>query len=416
MHTVLIEPDDTFFFRDSIPMSAGQGRGAGARLPLPSTLHEAFRASLLEKHGCTDGGLSSFRPKDAPRQGGWLGKAKSVPSKGSKDFQSLQVTGPFPWLGPDEARPVAPEGGIFFPLPLDLVFDEKNRAHVLALRNEEQKRHSAPLPALSVSPVPPKKDQPTGFLSSGAFEAYLSGTLDNLSPADVLPWDALFEKEYRIGVELDPDTNSAAKGKLYSATHARPAERFRIAAWAGLKNPVADEATKLEELDFLLLGGERRMARATHVQADLPVPASPDFSKSSEPQALRWTLATSAVFAHGWLPGWCRDSSGNGRPDGQVCLNLEKGTAHLVAACLSKPLAFAGWDVVEGQSKPTRLAVHAGSVYYFLCENNETARELATLLHWSPRSDFYGEKGFGYGFASPFPTSPDILELASRLF
>ena len=33
MNPILVEPSDTFFFRDSIPMSAGQGRGAGARLP-----------------------------------------------------------------------------------------------------------------------------------------------------------------------------------------------------------------------------------------------------------------------------------------------------------------------------------------------------------------------------------------------
>jgi hypothetical protein len=72
--------------------------------------------------------------------------------------------------------------------------------------------------------------------------------------------------------------------------------------------------------------------------------------------------------------------------------------------------------VVKDESKPTRLAVHAGSVYYFLCENPAAARELASLLHWRPRSDFFGEKGFGYGFASPRPTSPDIQALASCLF
>jgi hypothetical protein len=37
-------------------------------------------------------------------------------------------------------------------------------------------------------------------------------------------------------------------------------------------------------------------------------------------------------------------------------------------------------------------------VYYFAAENAETATELAGLLHARPRSDAYGEKGFGYGF------------------
>jgi hypothetical protein len=60
--------------------------------------------------------------------------------------------------------------------------------------------------------------------------------------------------------------------------------------------------------------------------------------------------------------------------------------------------------------------VPAGSVYYFLCENTATARDLAALLHWRPRSDFYGEKGFGYGFACSQTTSPDVLDLAQSLF
>jgi hypothetical protein len=71
------------------------------------------------------------------------------------------------------------------------------------------------------------------------------------------------------------------------------------------------------------------------------------------------------------------------------------------------------------QAKPTQLAVPAGSVYYFLCENRATAAALATKLHWQPRSDHYGEKGCGYGLVSLHaqlhPASQDIRELAVGL-
>ena len=130
MNPVIIEPSDTFFFRDSIPMSAGQGRGAGARLPLPSTLHEALRASLFEKYGRSDT-RASFRPKDAERSGRW-DKNQSMPSQGSKDYQSLQVAGPLPYLVPDAHNADAP-AGLYFPLPLDLAFDEGNTPHSLQL-------------------------------------------------------------------------------------------------------------------------------------------------------------------------------------------------------------------------------------------------------------------------------------------
>ena len=96
------------------------------------------------------------------------------------------------------------------------------------------------------------------------------------------------------------------------------------------------------------------------------------------------------------------------------------GPAQLISWCLGKPLTVSGWDFVEQTAKPTRLAVPAGSVYYFLCGNRPTATALAKKLHWQPRSDFYGEKGCGYGLASlnvqMHPTSPDVRALANELF
>lgn len=53
MNPILLEPTDFLFFRDAVPMSASQGKGAGCRMPFPSTLHEAFRASLLRANGAT---------------------------------------------------------------------------------------------------------------------------------------------------------------------------------------------------------------------------------------------------------------------------------------------------------------------------------------------------------------------------
>lgn len=418
MNPVLIEPSDTFFFRDSIPMSAGQGRGAGARLPLPSTLHEALRASLFEKFGRTDE-RAAFRPTDAPRSGRW-DKNQSVASSGSKDYQSLQLVGPLPYLLPEPTMPDAP-AGLFFPLPLDVVFDEEGKAHALQLLVLDPARHSAPLPALAVSTAPASKEQPAGFLSATAMESYLGGDLLPLESRNAIIKQAeIFEPEYRIGVAIDPASQSAADGQLYSATHARPVDRFRFAAWTGLKNPANDEAANLAHLDFLILGGERRIGRIHRDGVMLPVPALAPAPVAEGPVLLKWVLATPAVFANGSMPGWCRDTSESHRPDNEVCLPLKTGRARLIATCQGKPLAFAGWDVVKGESKPTQLAVPAGAVFYFLCETAATAAELAGLLHWRPRSDAYGEKGFGYGLCSfanqIHPISPDLETLASQLF
>ena len=81
---------------------------------------------------------------------------------------------------------------------------------------------------------------------------------------------------------------------------------------------------------------------------------------------------------------------------------------------------MSGWDVVEKRAKPTQLAVPAGSVFYFLCENRHTAAALAARLHWHPHSDHYGEKGCGYGLCSfaveTHVTSSDVRALAKELF
>jgi CRISPR type III-B/RAMP module-associated protein Cmr3 len=138
---------------------------------------------------------------------------------------------------------------------------------------------------------------------------------------------------------------------------------------------------------------------------------------------LKWSLITPAIFAHGSLPGWCKDSRKNRSdgplPDGRVCFDLP-GSATLISWCLGRPQTVTGWDALKNEAKPTQLAVPAGSVYYFLCQDTSTATKLAEYLHWRPRSDHYGEKGCGYGLCSYdaqlHPTSPDIRQLADLIF
>src|SRR5690606_28134218 len=134
-----------------------------------------------------------------------------------------------------------------------------------------------------------------------------------------------------------------------------------------------------------------------------PLKAAPSAPTNTGPCLLKWVLVTPAIFAHGSLPGWCADTKtdrdGGQWPVGRICLDLP-GRAHLVSWCIGKPRTVSGWDVAGDHAKPTHLAVPEGSVYYFLADSPETANELARQLHWRPRSDFYGEKGCGYGFVS----------------
>jgi len=423
----LIEPTDVLFFRDGIPMSAGQGRGSGSRLPFPSTLHEALRASLIAKHGRSDK-EAAFRPKEAPRKGGWLGKGKSAPAHGgSKDYQSLRLTGPLPWIEPrdDTHRPV----GLLLPVPLDVAFDkEQTTLHRMSLMQQSTASAGAFAPAcLPVATTPPDKHgQLYGWWTVAQYQRYLAGetvaTKDAFAP---IPTDQLWSAEHRIGLAIDSATSSAQEGQLFAGSYLRLKPDVRFCFQAQLGKPIGSEQSNLDSLDWLLLGGDRRLARLWPKNEDVfgDLRTQPVAPANDGPVLLKWSLITPAIFAHGSLPGWCKDSRKNRPdgplPDGRICFDLP-GSAALISWCLGRPQTVTGWDALKNEAKPTQLAVPAGSVYYFLCQDAATATALAAKLHWQPRSDHYGEKGCGYGLVSfdakLHPTSPDIRQLANALF
>lgn len=280
---------------------------------------------------------------------------------------------------------------------------------------------------LPVATTPPdKKGQLQGWWTVSQYQRYLSGekagTHDAFKP---IPTEELWSAEHRIGLAIDPTTSSAQEGQLFAGSYLRLQDKIRFCFQSHLSKPNENEQANLDTLDWLLLGGDRRLTRLWPQTHDifagirtLPKPPTID-----GPVLMKWSLVTPAIFAHGSLPGWCKDSrrdrSGGILPDGRVCVDLP-GSAALISWCLGKPQTVTGWDALKGEAKPTQLAVPAGSVYYFLCQDAATATALAAKLHWQPRSDHYGEKGCGYGLVSfdvnLHHTSPDIHQLADLIF
>ena len=264
---------------------------------------------------------------------------------------------------------------------------------------------------------------------------YLGGDSDNAGESFApLSTSELWEAEQRIGVEIDPSSFAAKQHQLYAGDYLRANNQTRFLVQLHLSDPRAEangEGKAISGLDWLLLGGEFRLARLWQHDAvgkHLPdyfadLKQVPTYPAGDGPCLIKWALATPAIFAHGSLPGWCadtkKDRTGGPLPIGRVCFEIS-GRAQLVSWCLGKPRIVSGWDMVDGCAKPTMLAVPEGGVYYFLCENRATAVALAKKLHWQPRSDFYGEKGCGYGVVSfdvqMHRTSTDVSALAKELF
>jgi CRISPR-associated protein Cmr3 len=452
MNPLLIEPTDVLFFRDAVPMSAGQGKGAGCRLPFPSTLHEALRSSLLRVTGETDGGKKvEGRPRHAPKKQNWHDREWPEEDRrmiATRAFRSLRTIGPLPCKG----------GQLLLPVPNDVARAPDGELAQLQLWRDPDvaTRQNVPNPAefrplcLPVATRPPDKHgQLSGWWTTAQYRAYLD--IANLAGQRKenanerfrpLPTSDLWSAEHRVGVQIDPGSFASAEGQLYAGSYLRADPRTRFVAWAGIADPSKArneeaaarerERKQLSALDWILLGGEFRLARLHHKKEngsvipdpldDLRAPPAPP--PGDGPCLLKWVLVTPAIFAHGNLPGWCVDSredrSVRSRPVGQICLKDLPGRAHLISWCLGKPRTVSGFDVVEGKAKPTLLAVPERGVYYFLCQNRDTAAALAKKLHWQPRSDFYGEKGCGYGLVSfdvsPHPASANAAALATEVF
>lgn len=385
---ILLSPQDVLFFRDAIPMAAGVGKGAGCRLPLPNVLHEAFRSALLAESAAAG---KSVEVKKG-RRGGLRGDSQ-IQNKSRKvssvAFASLRTIGPFPYL---------PDKGALFPMPLDVSVNDSGLARPLSLLLSTRYRSitnpaAYTPPCLAVSAIPPEKNPTIGWWTTSQWESFCDGNFNGMTASRT---ELLWKDESRIGLEIDSASQTSAQGQLYSGTFLRPAKALSFAAEVWLVQPEKDDPIRLDELTLIKLGGEGRLGFIR--KTDWSMPAAPQ--NASRSQLVAWTLVTPSVFSQGWLPGWLCDTRCNStpRPVGEVCLKLARGKAWLAAVCAGRPLPFSGWDLAEAKPKPTQLAVPAGSTYTFIAENPETATDLVGLLHAKPRSDAYGEKGFGYGF------------------
>ncbi|MCL1919750.1 MAG: type III-B CRISPR module-associated protein Cmr3 [Kiritimatiellaeota bacterium] len=341
MKTFEIIPRDILFLGDARAMSARDvGRGANWPRPdqLNAALHHAFRQAAPHHFG----GLKTFGP--FPRAAG-----------------GLCLPCPLDWdMG------LVPCGGLDLPAPLTRAFASKRKG-------------AAALPQ---------------WISQADYAKYLNGE-DAGQPAPC----AVFDVERNTGVIIDELTEKVEAGNTYQAEYLRLREGVTLAFAAEYKDDghherFADVFERLLATRTFILGGQQGVVCVREAAPfAIPRPAA-----LSTPY-LRWTLLTPALFAGGWLPGWCRDTKGNA-PLGTVMFR-DYSFARLVAARVGKPLAFSGWDPVANQPKPTSLAVPAGSSYVFDCGSVEDARKLAERLDY-PRtlSDQYGEKGFGLGVCS----------------
>jgi CRISPR-associated protein Cmr3 len=148
------------------------------------------------------------------------------------------------------------------------------------------------------------------------------------------------------------------------------------------------------------LGGERRLA-ALHPEPEDRWPGAPDGWLDSIARAggLSLTLATPALFAAGYRPGWLDDAL-TGTPPGAPGLRLR-----LRAAAVERWQPHSGWDLARWQPRPTRKLIPAGAVYW-LEILEPVAPEALRPLWLSSLCDAEQDRRDGFGLALPAPWTP----------
>ena len=396
-YEIQLQPRDILFFRDAKPMEASS-IGSGGNWPLPNVFHDALMHGLKKHWPERQSWEVEHRHKNSKDN-------RAAQELGSLRFGGLKTIGLFPAQGEE----------VFFPRPLDI--DPSGRC-----------MKPADLPAASNLPgfiekvvAPPGqavKQEPSPWLSSTDFAAYLNGEAVQCNEQPAL----LYDIESRPGIGLNPETGTADTGsedeggKLYIAEYLRLREGVTLRGFAKcesslrgeVKADVLEALFKESERISLILGGQRGVAEMTATRNEKPFQG---WIKGNQSDGcwVKWILLTPAVFPDGWRPNWV-DHQGRvqipskrpPRQPGQTRTEWRNGfaappKAKLAAACTGKPVPLSGWNLRIGGPRPAKLAVPAGSVYWFRAESSADAARLAEILQGRCMSGLYGEKGFGLG-------------------
>jgi len=436
---IILRPTDVLFFRDGRPMS-GASVGHTAAWPLPDVINHALHAALHRA------GLENTHAHRLGRSGEY-----PDPDQRVRKFGSLSTAGPFPVRVSPSGKGTDSVHTWYFARPRD-ANSAGNVSVTLrplaALVHDsptpwDQSSLPAPLKYAVVNTLPPKKeDDLEPWISTKAYQAYLSGSPSPPVSNNFCTDKHIADTEYAIGIAIDPATSTTGrdetKGKIYAAHYLRLRDDFRLGLFAEAPDKVnGDPANKRDLIKLLfndkprsiIVGGQQRVCTAVRTDAPIPLPLpiglTGGFSSvhlnGRERWLVKWILLTPAIWPEippgtskrgterkphpgGWLPNWvCPESgrvmletidpekrrqrrslnyNGKGYPSNP---NID---ASLVAAIVPKPIIVTGWalpnenDRTTGGAKSTHMAVPAGAVYYFEADSSQAAEALAAALNW----------------------------------
>jgi len=393
LDTVTITPRGPLLVRDGRPFDpSGPNRAVSVDWPYPSVTAGAVRTLLARLSN-----PGSRPPFDDPA---FLATLRST-----------EVHGPLLFV----------EGRMYLPRPQDAVaFEGDGMRRLVALRPHPlgpDEGCDLPLPGLQ--PLDVAEDakpaaiaafwsmpRMTEWLAADAVPGFLAraASRDGGSYEDgFLP---ALEREERVNVSIDPTTGTSSEGKLFTTSGLVFPPGYSMVV--RVRTPNDRLRSALGSLPTLAsIGGERRLAefaaRSSDGEDGWSAPTTL-LNALRRARGVRMVLATPAVFAQGWLPGWVDPQSLEAHPPGaDPSLKLV-----LRSACLERWRPISGWSLEAATSdgtgrsrpgpKPSRRMVPAGAVYFFEVAAGDPV-SLAERLWLESVCDQVQDRADGFGLA-----------------
>lgn len=379
MSWIFLEADDVWCFRDNTPkLTGGSVVIQSVFPPMPSTIQGSLRSLILGKSGV---GWRAFREQSTPaaqRLGQIIGHpatAGQTPSLGA-----FSMAGPL--LARREDGRVMP----YLPIANDVRKVKGRQGGFVNLAPSMKRRFSSNWPKDGLFPLWHSGNEEvealniTYWLNTRNLNAYLTG-----KPFSGSRSEALYQREPRLGIELNYNIRQAAESMLYQVEFIRPAAGVGLLAWVN-----DNVASAFAPQGSMRIGGEGRNAYYQILDMDEVEPV-PQVPADKQQGRLKLVFLTPAYFDGGWQP-----------QDGDAGWSTLLGTSvRLIAASIGRPHRCGGWDIAarngRGWHKPIVSYVPASSVYYFEVASDGVELPPFHAITQTPDSDPLPLDRLGYG-------------------
>jgi CRISPR-associated protein Cmr2 len=370
MKQLLLQPVDTFFFRNQKDFKPGEDSTAGSIFPpRPGTIYGALRSAYIHNHSS----FTIFSEGSDKDLKDWMGNPQS-PGRFSMRGCLLYA-----------------DNQVLLPLPLDYQVVKTGDA------NTAEKAY----PLLLTHDDVPASDGRDYRLygvdegkSSSAAGAFINLTqwkeeILNRQGVDIIRSSQFIEDEHKLGIALDWEKKTAREKMLYQIKMSRFKSQPSAGNGAGFI-AVCKEAPSFADVPFLRLGGKNRPWHLKELPDEFCL-----FSSVEEEQIINQIEESGIARLIMLSPAvWTDKSVFYIREKSRFRVN-EYLELPVLAQALGRPILLGGWDIARNAPKPRIQAAPAGTVLY-LKVGREQARPLVLALKDAVLSDELGYEGYGW--------------------